>query len=201
MTGTRMATKTDKKDNDEAMIASEKINLALLESHFHFLSGEIEDENVSETIRWIIYENFKQEPDKVLTLMINSNGGDLSSAFGLIDVMKNSKLPIRTIGVGSVISAAFLIFASGTRGERFIGRNTSIMCHQYSCATEGKHHDLKAYTKEMESTNKRMANILKEATDLDLKTIRAKLLPPTDVWMTPAELIEYGLADNFLNYS
>ena len=53
----------------------------------------------------------------------------------------------------------------------------------------------------MESTNKRMAIILKEATDLDLKTIRAKLLPPTDVWMTPNDLIEFGIADNYLNYT
>ena len=201
MTGTRMANKTDKKDIDEAMIASEKINLGLLDSHFHYLSGDIDDENVADVIRWIIYENLKPEQDKMLTLMLNSNGGDLSSAFGLIDVMKNSRIPIRTIRVGSVISAAFLIFAAGTRGERFIGRNTSVMCHQYSCSTEGKHHDLKAYNKEMESTNKRMMTILKESTDLDLKTIRSKFLPPTDVWMTPAELIEFGVADNFLNYT
>jgi ATP-dependent protease ClpP protease subunit len=53
----------------------------------------------------------------------------------------------------------------------------------------------------MESTNKRMANILKEATDLDLKTIRAKLLPPTDVWMTPEDLIAFGIADSYLNYT
>ena len=105
---------------------------------------------------------------------INSNGGDLTSAIALIDVMKNSNVPIRTIGVGAVISAAFFIFAAGTKGERFIGRNTSIMCHQYSTNAEGKHHDLKAYGKEMELTNKKMLNLLKEFTDLDLKAIKSK---------------------------
>ena len=196
-----MATKTNKKELDEMMSASEMVNLGLLSASFHYLGNDIDEDSVSEAIRWIIYENLKPEPEKTLTLMINSVGGDLSQAFALIDVMKNSKHSIRTIGVGSVISAAFLIFASGTRGERFIARNTSIMCHQYSCAAEGKHHDLKAYGKEMESTNKRMANILKEATDLDLKTIRAKLLPPTDVWMTPDDLIVFGIADSYLNYT
>ena len=103
-----MANKPDKKEIEEAMIASEKINLGLLESHFHFLTGDIEEDNIADTIRWIIYENLKPEPNKVLTLMINSNGGDLTSAIALIDVMKNSNVPIRTIGVGAVISAAFL---------------------------------------------------------------------------------------------
>lgn len=196
-----MVTKNDKKELDEILSAAETINLGLLSASFHYLGSEIDESSISEVIRWIVYENLKPEPQKTLTLMINSTGGDLSQAFALIDVMKNSKHPIRTIGVGSVISAAFLLFASGTRGERFIARNTSIMCHQYSCSAEGKHHDLKAYNKEMESTNKRMAIILKEATDLDLKTIRAKLLPPTDVWMTPNDLIEFGIADNYLNYT
>ena len=196
-----MVTKNDKKELDEILSAAETINIGLLSASFHYLGSEIDESSISEVIRWIVYENLKPEPQKTLTLMINSTGGDLSQAFALIDVMKNSKHPIRTIGVGSVISAAFLIFASGTRGERFIARNTSIMCHQYSCSAEGKHHDLKAYNKEMESTNKRMAIILKEATDLDLKTIRAKLLPPTDVWMTPNDLIEFGIADNYLNYT
>jgi len=196
-----MATKTDKKELDEIMSASETINLGLLSASFHYLGSDIDEDSISEVIRWIVYENLKPEPEKILTLMINSVGGDLSQAFALIDVMKNSKHQIRTIGVGSVISAAFLIFASGTRGERFIARNTSIMCHQYSCSAEGKHHDLKAYNKEMESTNKRMANILKEATDLELKVIRAKLLPPTDVWLSPNDLITLGIADNYLNYT
>ena len=196
-----MANKPDKKEIEEAMIASEKINLGLLESHFHFLTGDIEEDNIADTIRWIIYENLKPEPNKVLTLMINSNGGDLTSAIALIDVMKNSNVPIRTIGVGAVISAAFFIFAAGTKGERFIGRNTSIMCHQYTANAEGKHHDLKAYAKEMELTNKKMLNLLKESTDLDLKAIKAKLLAPTDTWLTPSELIALGIADNFLNHS
>jgi ATP-dependent protease ClpP protease subunit len=75
------------------------------------------------------------------------------------------------------------------------------MCHQYYSSSEGKHHDLKAYGKEMESTNKRMTDILKEATDLDLKKIRSKLLPPTDVWMAPGDLIALGIADNYLSYT
>ena len=53
----------------------------------------------------------------------------------------------------------------------------------------------------MELTNKKMLNLLKESTDLDLKAIKAKLLAPTDTWLTPSELIALGIADNFLNHS
>ena len=190
---------TNKKDFDLDVSALEKIGLGLLNSHVHFLTGEIEEENIENAIKWIVYENLIcGNSPKTLTMYINSNGGDLNSAFALIDVMKNSHHPIRTIGVGSVISAAFLIFACGTKGERFIARNTSIMCHQYSCAVEGKHHDIKSRFKEVELTNTRMIEILKENTGLETRTIKSKLLCPTDVWLTAEELIELGIADNFL---
>ena len=192
--------KTLQKPYDDILVATEKINLALLDSHLHYLSGDIDEYNVNETIKWIIYENLIPEDGKILTIMINSYGGELSQAFALIDMMKNSKYPIRTIGIGAVMSAAFLIFASGKKGERFISRNASIMCHQYSTNAEGKHHDMKAYEKEMKLTDERMLSILKQSTNLSLKTIRAKLLPESDVWMDAQELIDLGIADSFLHF-
>jgi ATP-dependent Clp protease protease subunit len=192
--------KTLQKPYDDILVATEKINLALLDSHLHYLSGDIEEYNVNETIKWIIYENLIPEDGKILTIMINSYGGELSQAFALIDIMKNSKYPIRTIGIGAVMSAAFLIFASGKKGERFISRNASIMCHQYSTNAEGKHHDMKAYEKEMKLTDERMLAVLKQSTNLSLKTIRAKLLPESDVWMDAQELIDLGIADSYLHF-
>jgi ATP-dependent Clp protease protease subunit len=192
--------KTLQKPYDDILVATEKINLALLDSHLHYLSGDIDEYNVNETIKWIIYENLIPEDGKILTIMINSYGGELSQAFALIDIMKNSKYPIRTIGIGAVMSAAFLIFASGKKGERFISRNASIMCHQYSTNAEGKHHDMKAYEKEMKLTDERMLAVLKQSTNLSLKTIRAKLLPESDVWMNAQELIDLGIADSYLHF-
>jgi ATP-dependent Clp protease protease subunit len=192
--------KTLQKPYDDILVATEKINLALLDSHLHYLSGDIDEYNVNETIKWIIYENLIPEDGKILTILINSYGGELSQAFALIDMMKNSKYPIRTIGIGAVMSAAFLIFASGKKGERFISRNASIMCHQYSTNAEGKHHDMKAYEKEMKLTDERMLAVLKQSTNLSLKTIRAKLLPESDVWMDAQELIDLGIADSFLHF-
>jgi len=97
------------------------------------------------------------------------------------------------------MSAAFLVFTSGLKGERYIGKNTSIMCHQYTGEIYGKHHDLTAQFKETESLNRRMVDVLKRATYLDEKTIKKRLLPPSDVWLTPQEVIDLGIADNFIS--
>ena len=182
----------------EEFNAGDRISVSLLENNIHYLVGMIDEVSVTECIRWIIYENLNQKDSKVLTLYINSPGGDLYQAFALIDMMRNSAHPIRTVGIGHVMSAAFLVFASGTRGERYIAQNTGIMCHQYSDATEGKHHDLKATMKEGENCNQRMLEILKEATDLTAAKVRAKLLNASDVYLTAEEAIELNIADQLL---
>lgn len=182
-------------DASEMMIATERINTSLLNNHIFFLNGVIDEYTVESAIKWIIYENTITEQDKVLTLYVNSIGGSLPDAFALIDIMRQSNYPIRTIGIGNIISAGFLIFSCGAKGQRIIAKNTSIMCHQYSGGMWGKHHDMEAHIKEMELTNNRMINILTEVTGLDPKTVKAKLLPPSDVWMTPDELVKYGVAD------
>lgn len=175
------------------------IDITLLMNSSFFLTGEICSENVNQAIKWITYENLVAEEQKVLTLYINSEGGDLYQAFALIDVMRVSNHPIRVIGLGSVMSAAFLIFAAGTKGERYIGPNTGIMCHQFSFGSdEVKYHDIKAAMKEGDRANERMLKVLQEATGLPTSKIKAKLLPASDVYLTADEMIELGLADKLL---
>lgn len=182
----------------EEFNADDRINVGLLENNIHFLVGEITEVNVNECIKWIVYENLRNGSDKILTLYINSPGGDLYQALALIDIMRNSTHPIRTIGIGCIMSAAFLIFTSGTKGERYIAANTGLMCHQYSDISEGKHHDLKASMKEGENCNQRMSEILQAATDLSAAKVRAKLLKSSDVYFTAEEAIELNIADQLL---
>ncbi len=181
----------------DEFIASDRIDAKLLENSVHFLVGEIDEDNVNECIKWIVYENLDSK-SKVLTLYINSTGGDLYSAFALIDIINTSTHPVRTIAVGAAMSAAFLIFASGDKGERYCGKNTSLMCHQFSDSTEGKYHDIKATMKDNELSNQRMVDILKNATGLAPSVIKKKLLPASDVYLTPDEAVELGIADNIL---
>ena len=112
--------------------------------------------------------------------------------------MRASKCPIATIGVGSICSAAFMIFSSGYKGKRYIAKNTSIMCHQFSDVMESKYHDIKATMKEVEYCNERMVEILRGASGLEPRAIKSKLLGPSDAYFTPQELIELNIADHIL---
>jgi ATP-dependent Clp protease protease subunit len=181
---------------DDFVSADDKIESAFLENHIHFINGDINEDSVGKAIRWIIFENTKgNEP---LTLYINSDGGNLPDAFALIDVMRMSKVPIRTIGIGSICSSAFLIFAAGTKGHRLIGQNTTVMCHQFTESSEGKFHDLKTKLKENQRMNDRMVSLLVECSNLIEREVKTKLLPPSDVWLSANELVELGIADSIL---
>lgn len=178
--------------------AKDRIDVKLLDNHIHFLVGEITEETVNECLRWIVYENLDTRTNKTLTLYINSSGGDLYQAFALIDLMRTSEHKIRTIATGSVMSAAFLIFASGEQGERYIAQNTGIMCHQFSESTEGKYHDIRAALKESENANAKMVEILRAATGLTVAKVKSKLLPASDVYLTAEDLVELKVADHIL---
>jgi ATP-dependent Clp protease protease subunit len=180
----------------EEFNAEDRVDVKLLENSTFYLYGEIDEDSVAKVIKWILYENFHHKDTKTLTLYINSTGGNLYDAFALIDVIRNSHHVIRTVGIGSVMSAAFLIFATGDRGERYAATNASFMCHQFTETTEGKYHDIKATMKENESCNLKMINILKEATGLPNAKIKLKLLPASDVYLTAQEMVELGVADH-----
>lgn len=182
----------------EEFNAEDRIDITLLKNSVFFLSGDIEEDNIERCIKWITYENLDNKADKMLTLYVNSTGGDLYQAFALIDIINTSKYPIRTIGIGSVMSAAFLIVASGTKGERYVSENTSCMCHQFSSGTDGKYHDLKAEMRETELLNSKMVDILVKATGKVPSYVKKRLLPPTDVYMTAQEMVEHGAADYIL---
>lgn len=185
-------------DKDLPFSVQDRLDNTFLKENTHFLIGEIESTNINKAIQWIIYENSIDSENKVLKLYVNSFGGDLYQALGLIDVMRLSNSPIHTIGIGAVMSAAFLIFASGEKGHRYITRNCGIMCHQYTDVYEGKHHDLKSFAKEAELTNTRMLNILQDATGMSERHVKSKLLTPSDVWMSAEELVKLGVADHIL---
>jgi ATP-dependent Clp protease protease subunit len=187
-------TNTDTEQIDES---TEKINLEFLNYNTHLLNGEIDDDSIEKVLKWLIYENMDDRP-KVLSLYINSIGGDVCSTFGLVDLMRTSKHVIRTIGVGNVMSAATLILASGTKGHRYITQNTSVMSHQHSEEFEGKYHEIKSRLAESDMINKRMALILSQNSNLSEKEVKAKLLKSTDVWLTAHQTVEYGIADIIL---
>ncbi len=163
----------------------------------HIFMGEVTQETMKPLIDWIIAENFNRErKQKELTLGICSPGGDLNACFALVDIMKGSKIPIKTVGLGMIASCGLLMFLSGTKGKRILTPNTSILSHQYSWGTYGKEHELFAVVKEYDLTTERIINHYKKCTGLTEKDIRKYLLPPHDVWLSAKEAKKLGLCDD-----
>lgn len=177
-----------------------KINLQLNDGadskHSFFLMMEdISLSSVKSATEWIFEANFTEERPEMLNLIITSPGGDLNAAFALIDVMRGSAIPVRTIGLGQIASAGLMIFIAGEKGQRILTPNTSILSHQYSWGAIGKEHELFATVREFDLTTKKMIAHYKKATGLDEKKIRETLLPPQDVWLSPIEAKKLGLCD------
>jgi len=163
----------------------------------HIFMEDVTQESMKPLINWIIAENFNKEKKKEeLTLGICSRGGDLNACFALVDIMKGSKIPIRTIGMGMIASCGLVIFISGTKGKRVLTPNTSILSHQYSWGAYGKEHELFATVKEYDLTTQRMIAHYKKCTGLSEKDIRKYLLPPHDVWLSAKEAKKLGLCDS-----
>jgi ATP-dependent Clp protease, protease subunit len=160
----------------------------------HFLTGNVDGESIEKAIRWIMMGTQNPPPD-YMKLYINSDGGNLTDAFALMDVMRNSPVPIATVGMGNLMSSAFMIFAAGKKGQRAIGKNTSIMIHQFNHEYAGKYHDMKVYTKEIDRINYRMVAELARTGNLTEQEVGSKLLKPSDVWLTAEQLVELGFAD------
>lgn len=127
--------------------------------------------------------------------MICSDGGSIAEAFALIDVMRSSRIPVKTVGLGSIASCGLLIFMAGAAGRRVLTPNTSILSHQFSWESEGKSHELFATIKEFELTQKRMVTLYRDATGLEDDVIRKVLLPPQDVWLSAEEALQYHICD------
>ena len=149
-------------------------------------------------IKWILAANLQKKPKRTLKLYINTVGGDLYETFGLIDVMRDSYHHISTIGIGAVMSAGVLVFASGKHGERYIGKNAGVMNHQHSDSIEAKMHDMKAQMKENNNCEQRCMQILRDATGYSLADVRKKFNNPSDQYLTPKQLVELKIADHIL---
>jgi ATP-dependent Clp protease protease subunit len=157
---------------------------------------EVNAETIKPVVEWILFANHvAKRKKKELLLMICSEGGSVEHAFALIDVMRSSSIPIKTVGLGTIASSGLLIFLAGNRGRRILTPNTSILSHQYSAYSEGKHHELFSITKEFNLVNERMVEHYKETTDLDEDTIKSRLLPSSDVWLSAEEAMSMGICD------
>jgi len=94
-----------------------------------------------------------------------------------------------------------LIFLAGSPGRRVLTPNTAILSHQFSWGSDGKAHELFATMREFELTQKRMMAHYVKCTELDEDTIRQKLLPPNDVWLSAEEALALKVCDRIAELS
>jgi ATP-dependent Clp protease, protease subunit len=179
---------TDTSEKDPARL--------LQEAGMYVFMDEVADETIKPIIEWILVENHVvKKKKKELLLMICSEGGSVEDAFALIDVMKASSIPIKTVGLGCIASSSLLIFLAGHKGRRVLTPNTSILSHQYSNYHEGKHHELFAIAKEHNLIQLRMLEHYRQATGLDTDTILEKLLPASDIYLSAEEALDLNICD------
>ena len=195
--------KKDKDKNAQPKPQAQQLQPGMMmwEAGIMYFSDGFDSNTTKPVIQTIIEKNLmpnSQRPNE-LTLVINSPGGQVHSAFALIDTMKGSAIPVKTVGLGMIASCGLLTFMSGTKGRRVITPNTSILSHQYSWGSGGKEHELFARVREFELSTARMLEHYKKCTGLSEKKVRDILLPPEDRWLSAKEAVKYGIADKIVS--
>jgi ATP-dependent Clp protease protease subunit len=180
---------------------SEKTTPTLEERGIYLFDDNFTSSSCSKAIRFVLEKNMLPKSDRpaYLTFLINSPGGDVNSAFALIDTIAGSDIPVRTVGLGLIASCGFLLFLAGKKGERLLTPNTSILSHQFSWGAWGKEHELFATAREFTLTSQRIIDHYKKHTGLSEKKIKKYLLPAEDVWLSGDEAVDLGAADKVVS--
>lgn len=164
----------------------------LLKERIIFLGTPINDEvanNVMAQMIFLEYEN----PEKDITLYINSPGGYVSAGLAIYDTMQHIRPNVATICVGDSISMAAILLAAGTKGKRYALPHSRIMLHQPSGAVTGQSTDIQVHAKELVRTREMLTKIIAEHSGRSTEEVREKT--ERDFFLTPEEALEFGVID------
>lgn len=142
-------------------------------------------------------ENKLNKKNFDINLYITSPGGAVSSLLALIDLIQSLPIKVNTYGFGHVESAAVWLLASGT-GKRYISPNTEVMIHQISTWLEGTSSDVENEAKQLINIQKNLYKLLEEFTNKPNVFWEKILKTRKNVYFTPEQCIEYGLADSLV---
>ena len=164
----------------------------LLKERIIFLGTPINDEvanNVMAQLIFLEYEN----PEKDITLYINSPGGYVSAGLAIYDTMQHVRPNIATICIGNCASMAAVLLAAGTKGKRYALPNADIMIHQPSGGAQGQATDIEITAKEIVRTKETLAEIVAKHTGKSIDEVREKT--DRDFYMGPEEAKAFGVID------
>ena len=168
----------------------------LLNNRIIILSDEVNDVTASLVVAQLLYLE-GQDPDKDISLYINSPGGSISSGMAIYDTMQYIKPDVATICVGMAASMGAFLLAAGAKGKRFALPNSEIMIHQPLGGTQGQATDIKIHADHIIRIREKMNRMLSEMTGQPLETITADT--ERDNFMTAEQAREYGLIDKVMD--
>ena len=166
----------------------------LLNDRIVFL-GEAIDDAVANTVVAQLLHLESADPDKDISLYINSPGGSVSAGLAIYDTMNYIRCDVSTICMGMAASMASVLMAAGAPGKRFILPNAQIMIHQPmgGSGERTQQTDFEVIAKEMRKTRDRLEGILAKHTGQTIEKVHAD--SERDNWMSAEEALAYGLAD------
>lgn len=164
----------------------------LLRDRVVFLVGPVTDQSANLVVAQLLFLE-SENPDKDISLYIDSPGGSVYAGLSIYDTMQFIKPDVSTICLGMAASIGAFLLAAGAKGKRFALPNSRIMIHQPSGGTNGTAADIEIQAKEILELRSRLNTILSEHTGQSIEKIAVDT--ERDNFMSSAQAVEYGIID------
>ena len=167
----------------------------LLSDRIIVLSDEVNDATASLVVAQLLFLE-GQDPDKDISLYINSPGGSVTAGFAIYDTMQYIKCDVSTICMGMAASMGAFLLSSGAKGKRIALPNSTIMIHQPLGGAQGQATEIKIVADQILKTREKLNQILAENTGKPIEQIAIDT--ERDNYLTAQEAMDYGLVDKVL---
>ncbi len=168
----------------------------LLKDRIIFLGTAIDDTVANLVVAQLLFLE-AEDPDKDISLYINSPGGSISAGLAIYDTLQVIRSSVSTICVGLAASMGAFLLAAGEKGKRFALPNAEIMIHQPSGGTQGQATDIEIHARRIITMKESLNRILSERTGQALERIQKDT--ERDYFMSASEAKEYGIIDDILS--
>jgi ATP-dependent Clp protease protease subunit len=182
-------------DSDGRQERSFDIYSRLLRERIVFLGTEVDDQVANLVTAQLLFLE-AEDPDKEISLYVNSPGGSAYAGMAIYDTMQFVKPDVRTICLGMGMSAGAMILCGGAPGKRLALPNAKLMIHQGSAGFRGTAVDIQIQAQEILAMTRRMAEIIARHSGRDVEEVMRDI--DRDRFMTPEEAVEYGLIDEIV---
>lgn len=169
----------------------------LLRERVVFLVGPVNDQSANLVIAQLLFLE-SENPDKDISLYINSPGGSVSAGLAIYDTMQFIKPDVSTLCVGMAASMGAFLLAAGAKGKRFTLPNSRVMIHQPLGGVQGQASDIEIHAREILALRDKLNKILAERTGQSLETIARDT--DRDNFLSAEDALEYGIVDKVLTH-